>query len=314
MAGVGVERLGMAGFRMLRDDRPEAYETIALWPTAAAAGTTGDNMTRYAVAAAAVLACHAAISISIRRFGWRKENFKGRKIPALFGLYIVAYGAAGAVLGRYAAAGSDPAARLYLVAVLGFGSLGLGDDLFGSRNAGGFRGHFKKLLLERRLTSGAAKAIGGGLVSLYLGYRTSGGAGGLWVLDAALVALAANTVNLLDVRPGRALFGFFVGLLLAMAAAWGRLSAPLPIAAVAASAAVVAYYDSAGKAMLGDVGSNTLGAVLGLTLAIDAGILGKLIAVGVFAAINAYSEWHSISELIERHPMLARVDSKLGVR
>jgi UDP-N-acetylmuramyl pentapeptide phosphotransferase/UDP-N-acetylglucosamine-1-phosphate transferase len=271
-------------------------------------------MVRYVIAAIAALVCHAAISLLIRRFGWRKENFKGQKIPSVFGLYIVAYGAIGSLLGRYGSWGSDPAARLYLVTVLGFGLLGLADDLLGSRDVGGFRGHFKKLLLERRLTTGTAKAIGGGLIAVYVGYKTSGGAVGLWALDAAVIALGANAMNLLDVRPGRTLFVFFLGLLLTAAATWGRLSAPAPVLAAAAAAGGTAYYDACGKAMLGDVGSNALGAVLGLTLALDVGLVGRTIAAALFLAINICSERRSISELIEHHPVLAHIDSKLGVR
>lgn len=217
-------------------------------------------------------------------------------------------------MARFVPLGSDPAARLYLTALLGFGILGLIDDLFGSREVGGFRGHFKKLVMERRLTTGAAKALGGGLIALYLGWRTSNGLYWLWALDVMLIALAANTINLLDLRPGRALFAFFAGMIVALLSAWSRLSAPVPIGAVAASAAGVACYDSTGKAMLGDVGSNALGAVLGLTFALDASPVVKIVVLAVFLALNVYSERRSISALIAGHPVLAKIDSKLGVR
>ena len=250
----------------------------------------------------------------IRKFGWVKENFRGDRIPAAAGLYIVIYGSAGAVLARYLAIGSDPSARLYLIALLGFGLLGLADDIFGSREVGGFRGHFIVLYLNKKFTTGAAKAIGGGLISIYLGYEASGGTVWIWAIDSMIIALAANTLNLFDLRPGRALSIFFLGLAAVVLAAWTRLSAPIPLGSVAVAAAVVAYYDARGKAMLGDVGSNALGAALGLTFALDAGSVGKIIAIAVFLMINIYSERCSISELIERHPILAKIDSKLGIR
>lgn len=260
------------------------------------------------------LICHVLISSLIRRLRWRKENFRKEMIPSVFGLYIVSYGAVGAVLGRYVSSGSDPANRLYMISILGFGLLGLADDLLGSREVGGFRGHFKKLLVEGKLTTGAAKALGGGLLAVYLGYQASGGAVLLWVLDAAVIALAANTVNLLDLRPGRAIFVFFGGIAVAVILAGGWLSAPVPVAAVVAAAAGVAYWDSRGKAMLGDVGSNSLGAALGLTIALDNTLVWKLIAALGFLLINYYSERHSISKLIERNPVLRSIDSRLGVR
>lgn len=268
----------------------------------------------YIITAAVALVCHGIIFLMIRRFGWRKENFRKEKIPYVYGLYIVSYGAIGAALGRYTRSGSDLDAQLYLIALLGFGILGFIDDVFGSRNVGGFLGHFKKLLLEGKLTTGAAKAIGGGIVALYLSYRSSGGVIGLWALDAAVIALAANTINLFDLRPGRAIFMFFVGLTAAVILAWGSLSTPVAVVVIAVAAAGVAHYDCRGRAMLGDVGSNTLGAVMGLTLALDAPVAGKLAAVVVFFAINLFSERRSISELIEHNPVLSRIDSKLGVR
>lgn len=210
--------------------------------------------------------------------------------------------------------GSDPAARLYMIAILGFGLLGFLDDVFGSREVGGFRGHFNKLFIEKKLTTGAIKAIGGGLISVYLGHKTSGFRLPMWALDTAIIALAANVVNLMDLRPGRALFVFFVGLLAAAVLAMGWLSGPVVVMTVALAAAGVAHYDTRGRAMLGDVGSNVLGAVLGLTLALDTKVIAKLVAVAVFLVINIYSERRSISELIERHPVLKSIDSKLGVR
>jgi UDP-N-acetylmuramyl pentapeptide phosphotransferase/UDP-N-acetylglucosamine-1-phosphate transferase len=254
------------------------------------------------------------ISFLIRHFGWRRENFRKEKIPAVFGLYIITYGVVGAILAKYTTWDSDPAAQLYLIAILGFGTLGFADDVFGNRDVGGFKGHFKKLLLEGKLTTGATKAIGGGLLSIFLAWRTSSGHIGFWVLDAAIIALAANTINLLDLRPGRALFAFFLGIGIAAILAWGHISAPTVIFTIALAAVAVACYDCRGRAMLGDVGSNTLGAVLGLSFALDASPTSKITAALLFFAINVYSERCSISKLIERHPLLARIDSKLGVR
>ena len=57
----------------------------------------------------------------------------------------------------------------YFLVTLGFGALGLVDDLAGDRSVGGFRGHLGALR-RGRLTTGAAKALGGGGLSLLAGY------------------------------------------------------------------------------------------------------------------------------------------------
>ena len=54
--------------------------------------------------------------------------------------------------------------RLYLAVMGAMWALGIVDDVFGSREVGGFRGHFHEALRED--TTGAAKAIGGELSGL----------------------------------------------------------------------------------------------------------------------------------------------------
>ena len=69
---------------------------------------------------------------------------------------------------------------------------------------------------------------------------------------ALLVGLAANVLNQLDTRPGRALKAY-------LAAGRSCFGAPLVPGAV-----LLAPYDLREMAMLGDAGSNALGAMLGL--------------------------------------------------
>jgi len=250
----------------------------------------------------------------VRRLGWRKRNFCGDEIPAVLGISIVAAGVIGAFASRFVGFDNPDAALSYLIAVVGFGVLGLADDLFGSREVGGFRGHFRKLLNERKLTTGVIKAVGGGAIALWVGYRTSSGEPIRWIVDSLLIALAANTVNLLDLRPGRALFAYFLIACVGIIAAGLKLSAVTPIAAITVAAVVSSYWDARGRAMLGDVGSNALGASAGLLAALDAGATWKYVLIVLFFIVNYYSERSSISNLIERQPVLRWIDSKLGVR
>lgn len=66
--------------------------------------------------------------------------------------------------------------------------------------------------------------------------------------------------------------------------------------------------------MMGDSGSNMLGAALGVTIATSAGILYQATAVAIFVLIHWYSEKHSVTALIERNPVLRWIDRRLGVR
>jgi UDP-N-acetylmuramyl pentapeptide phosphotransferase/UDP-N-acetylglucosamine-1-phosphate transferase len=192
--------------------------------------------------------------------------------------------------------------------------LGLIDDLFGSREVGGFRGHFMKLIRERKLTTGALKAIGGGIVGVLAGWVISNGDPARWITAALLIPLAANVLNLVDLRPGRAVAVFLLGLGVTCILARGGLAAPWIVGATAIVAFAWGIVDSRGRAMMGDAGSNSLGAALGLTIALDASLAAQVGAIVLFALVHWYSEKHSISELIERNRVLRAIDSRLGVR
>jgi UDP-N-acetylmuramyl pentapeptide phosphotransferase/UDP-N-acetylglucosamine-1-phosphate transferase len=61
--------------------------------------------------------------------------------------------------------------------------------------------------------------------------------------------------------------------------------------------------------MLGDSGASLLGALAGLWLVLTLSGVGQLIALGLLAAVTLYGELRSISELVERTPLLRELDS-----
>ena len=78
-------------------------------------------------------------------------------------------------------------------------------------------------------------------------------------------------------------------------------------------ALVLLPYDLRERAMLGDTGSNVLGAVAGFWLIVALGPTGEAIALGVLALLTIYGEFRSISALVDRNALLRRLDS-LGRR
>lgn len=222
------------------------------------------------------------------------KNFRGDPIPVGYGLVVALVGSLGA-LATGGRAGTALAALL-----LGFALLGFLDDALGDRGTGGLRGHLMALV-SGRPTTGAIKALLGGLLSLAVAWNQGGGA---WrvIMDALLMALSANAVNLLDLRPGRALKVF-------LALGLPALFTPVgPALAALYGGAVSSWrWDLRGRAMLGDGGSNPLGAALGFTalfLPVEAAI-GALVILVVF---HVYTERASLSEVIERRPWLRYLD------
>lgn len=248
------------------------------------------------------------------RLGLLKPNFAGKQIVSSYGIALFGY-VAPALLALSRLGLTDRYhAKLYLATMGAMCVFGAIDDIFGSREVGGFKGHFRKLLLERKLTTGAVKALGGGVVGVIAGYFVSGGDAPRWIAAALLIPLSANMLNLVDLRPGRAVAVFFCGLGVTCIVAGGTVAAPWVVAAVAAITAAFAFADSRGLAMMGDSGSNALGAAMGLSMVINAELAVQIGAIVCFVAIHWYSERHSITRLIERNPVLRAIDSKLGVR
>jgi hypothetical protein len=215
-----------------------------------------------------------------------------------------------------------------LIIVLGFCLLGLLDDVAGDSAARGFKGHFSEAL-HCRFTTGLVKAFLGFVVALVALYPLVVAGGrltfhyyGIWVMDAALVALTANFFNLLDLRPGRALKVFFpalalcAGLTLRFEAVGLSIAvyAPLyiymtPALSVAAIALVLFGGDLRERFMMGDAGSNVLGAVIGLGLVLGTSFWWRLGVLALILALTILSEMVSFSYVIASNRALNWLDS-----
>lgn len=167
-------------------------------------------------------------------------------------------------------------------AVAAIAAFGLADDLWSGPERG-FRAH-----LRSRRTTGVLKLVGIPAVGLLATRRVSG---------ALLVGLAANALNQLDTRPGRALKAYLAAAL--------ALDAPVGIAVL------LLPYDLREMAMLGDGGSNALGGLLGLRSVERFTERGRWVAIGALAGLTLLGERKSIGAWIERTPGVAWID-RLG--
>jgi hypothetical protein len=204
----------------------------------------------------------------------------------------------------------DPDLRRWITYLIGVAFLGFLDDSLGrGQRAGtprGWRGH-ARALLSGRLSTGAIKAVGALALAAYAVSGT-GRESLEYVADVALLILATNLFNLLDLRPGRAekalaLLGAGVCL-----GTWD--AAPLELLGVFAGPALVgAWFTLRERAMLGDTGSNLLGAIAGVWLLTSLDEAGRLIALALLAALTVYGEFRSISKAIDSLPPLRWLDS-----
>ena len=158
-------------------------------------------------------------------------------------------------------------------------AIGLADDLWSGPERG-FAAH-----LRAGSTTGVLKLAA---IPAYGLARTRSLSGAL------LVGLAANALNQLDTKPGRAIKAY--------------LAVAVPLDAPLAAAVLIAPYDLREMAMLGDAGANALGALLGLRSVSRFTGRRRWLAIGALAALTAFGERSSLGALIERTPVLRELD------
>jgi UDP-N-acetylmuramyl pentapeptide phosphotransferase/UDP-N-acetylglucosamine-1-phosphate transferase len=279
-----------------------------------------------------VLATLIALALApalLRAMGARGQvhaNYRGRRLPFPLGVLAPLAAALALVplmlLARLASTSLfHPEIAPVALYALGVALLGLIDDTLGEhlgdgappappasgvRPPRGWRGH-GAAVLRGELSTGALKAVG----ALGLALLAMDGLGlsdGRWLLAAAVLVLSTNVFNLLDLRPGRTLKAYVL-LAAGVVIGSGELRSLWTVGLFAGPVLVAGAYDLRERAMLGDTGSNLVGALAGLMLVLTLSETGQLIALGLLLAITVYGELSSISALIERTPGLRELDS-----
>lgn len=264
---------------------------------------------------------------------WARTNHAGSTVTLLEGPAWVggavagaaAVAAVGAVTSRLAPGSAVRSAGTAAVVALSAGVLGALDDLVGGAADKGLKGHLRALA-RGEVTTGAVKIVGLGLTGLLgaalvdsrrparpggpgrlggparLGGPGRPGSAGVLssLVGGAVVAGAANAVNLFDLRPGRALK-------VTVAAGLPLVGGVAAATAVGSSLGVVRD-DLRASSMLGDTGANAAGALLGLALVERTGLVGRAVALVGLAALTLASERVSFTRVIEANPVLRRVD------
>jgi len=280
----------------------------------------------YAVAAGACAAGAARLAYSAmsRRppggpKAWSRTNHRGEPVTLLEGPAVAA-GALAGVLAQaglaqdgLAEAGLVPASgvpgapgsagwrRAAAMALGGAGAAAFGayDDLAGSGDRRGFRGHLGALR-QGEVTTGAVKLGGIGVTGI-VSAALAGGSPVDVILNAGLVAGGANLLNLFDLRPGRAIKVAAASGVLLGAAGQDSVAAPL------GAALALLPEDLGERAMLGDAGANALGAMLGASAA-GLSRTGRIALLGAIVGMTAASEKVSFTKVIARTPALNWLD------
>ena len=242
--------------------------------------------------------------------GMTRENYRGASLPVPIGVAIVPAALIALIpvmlIARLTTADIFPTdLALVLTFVPGVALLGLIDDVL-SGDSRGWRGH-ASTALSGGFSSGLLKAAGTLGLALLVASSLPG-SDSEFLLATAVLVLSTNAFNLLDLRPGRSVKAFLLlglGLTLATqmtepAAALGLFIGPVLVAG---------WFDLREKGMLGDAGSNAIGAMAGIWIVLTLDTTEQLFALAILIIINLYGEFRSLSKVIEKTPGIRQLDS-----
>lgn len=243
------------------------------------------------------------------RSGRLVKNYKGEMIPQGIGIVFPVYSLLWyALLILFADSYLHNALSIqFAITTVCF--FGFVDDMLGTRDVLGLKGHFKSLL-RGRLTTGALKAIVGLLVAFVISLSLTSSIVET-IINTLIIALFTNFFNLLDLRPGRAIKVYIIAFLFMLASlnVTHKAAAVLPFIPLAGSIIGYMPYDLKARCMMGDSGSNVLGISIGFLVILTLGWHVKIAVLAFLIGIHIFTEKYSLTELIKNNRFLNYLDN-----
>ncbi|CCQ95648.1 conserved membrane hypothetical protein [[Clostridium] ultunense Esp] len=237
-------------------------------------------------------------------YKWLVPNYKGISIPVGMGVVLpVSFILITPFLNQ--GEGRDASFLLLLFLMAGVGWY---DDLWGEKEAKGVRGHFRLLWKEKKISSGIWKIVAAFVAGVFL-LRSMPLRQWEWAVGLFSFMLSVHLINLLDVRPLRALKGFWFLLILLLLSHHQIFSERFLMIYI--STFILGVYDGKELAMMGDAGANLLGGIIGYYLLHLGSPVEWLLFSGVGMLITLYAESNSLSRFIDSNFLLRKID-RLG--
>ena len=238
-----------------------------------------------------------------------RPNYKKDMIPVSMGIVFLPMLIINAIILAYFTTNFKDMLYIFIF-LFGLVSMffaGILDDIIGNRDVSGLKGHFKSLL-NGKLTTGGFKALFGGFVGLIISIAISKDLTDI-IINTLIIALSTNLMNLLDLRPGRAIKGYLL-ISIVLLFTLGEYTRNLLLLIFPN---VIAYFnqDLKAKAMMGDTGSNVLGISIGILFVMGYPLKVRLIWLAFLIFIHILTEKYSLTKIIENNKFLNFID-KLG--
>ena len=241
--------------------------------------------------------------------GMIRPNYRGEQIPVSMGICFIPALVINSIILLYCNVDNERLLKIYMLlfGIMSMCFAGIIDDSIGNRDVTGLKGHFKALI-HGKLTTGGFKALLGGFVGLLICVSFDRTIPGI-IVGTLVIALSTNLMNLLDLRPGRAIKVYlFISLILFI---FGSIFEREMMALILPAVLAYFYYDLKAKAMMGDAGSNVLGISIGIFIVTSYSLNVQIFWLILLIVIHVVAEKFSITKLIEKNYILNFID-KLG--
>lgn len=243
----------------------------------------------------------------LREAGCIKMNYRGKEVTFAVGIAFVPIILTMSLFYLYFSPSYYIIYISYLIGVSTIGFAGILDDMIGEIHIKGLKNHISSFL-HGHLTTGFIKAFIGVLISSIISIGISKNIYD-FLLNVLIIAFFTNTLNLMDLRPGRCAKTFlFVGIFILISNIISIISI-LPLVITLTIVIVYIFYDLKELCMLGDTGSNILGITLGYYSALCYHVSIKLIIIFTLLIINITAERISITTIISKNRLLNYLDS-----
>ncbi|BAB06487.1 hypothetical protein P4475_14245 [Halalkalibacterium halodurans] len=238
---------------------------------------------------------------------WMVTNFKGDPIPYSLGAFIF-YAFIAYVF--FSPVQTPLLSFMPLLYVTAIWVLGILDDIFGTTYPKGLKGHFKQAFVTKKPTTGVLKAGGTFIITLAVVFAFQPTSLQEFVRYILLLLLIPHGMNLFDTRPLRVwklAFLFIVAFLPVL------FYLPFDVLLYFVTVFYIVFVmEGHKKAMLGDNGATTVGAIIALVVIFHTGVTQQWIIALLFTAVTFLAERTSFTSIIERHSLLRLLD-QIGV-
>jgi len=231
-------------------------------------------------------------------------NYKGVPIPASMGISIILGTICASLLLTVLGLIQPEFMNQYVLMATIIGIIGMVDDFtYPNNHSKGFKGHIRNFM-KGNLTTGMLKAVFGFTVACVVSLFLSTDFINV-ILNTMIISFTTNLLNLLDTRPLRAIKAYGIIMIFIL------FTSDIILAGYVVIGAIVAYFpvEKNEQGMLGDSGSNFLGALAGMHLVLTYENIYIRLFLFIFVfLLNLLSEKYSFSAIIENNSVLRYID------